>query len=172
MVPNCISLVKASDTTATKGKIKSLFTQRTCGFEKQSNQRGSSKDTACICELQPDSQRWRHHRNLGKRKKLQYFFQFKHFSIFSNKIGADFIQTNSKISFWNDILKKKNFQFWNFVINVWFILRQNFFFNKDCSKVKDKKNLLHKLEDIAWKRHTVVKIFTNPPPFGAGRIEC
>ena len=85
-------------------------------------------NTACICELQPDSQRWRHRRNSGKRnKKLQYFFQFKQFSHFSNKIGANFIQTNSKISFCNDILKKKKFQFWDFVINFWFILKQNFF---------------------------------------------
>ena len=44
-------------------------------------------------------------------KKLQYFSQFKHFSLFSSKIGADFIQTNSKISFWNNILKKYFFQF-------------------------------------------------------------
>ena len=49
------------------------------------------------------------------------------------------------------------------MINFLFILKQNFFFNKDCSKVKDKKNLLHKWEGVARKRHTVVKIFTNPP---------
>ena len=36
-----------------------------------------------------------------------HFFQFQHFSLFSNKIGADLIPTNSKISFWNDVLKKK-----------------------------------------------------------------
>ena len=34
-----------------------------------------------------------------------HFFQFQHFSLFSNKIGADLIPTNSKISFWNDVLK-------------------------------------------------------------------
>ena len=37
-------------------------------------------------------------------------------------------------------------------------------------KVKDKKYLLHKLQGVARKRHTVVTIFTTPPPFGAGRI--
>ena len=52
----------------------------------------------------------------------------KNFNIsLNNRIGADFIQTNSKISFWNDILKKK-IQFRNFVINFWFILKRNFFF--------------------------------------------
>ena len=33
-------------------KSHSVSSKRTCGFEVQSN-------TACICELRPDSQRWR-----------------------------------------------------------------------------------------------------------------
>ena len=68
------------------------------------------ENTACISELQTDSQRWHHHQNSGQRKKkLQYFLQFKHFSPFINRIVADFIQTNSNISFWNDIWKKNFF---------------------------------------------------------------
>ena len=129
--------------------------------------------TACICELQSDSQRWRHHRNSGKRKReLQHFFQFKHFSLFSNTIGADFIQTNSKISFGNGILKKKFFSILKFCDQLLIHIKTKlFFFNKDGSRVKDKKNLQHRLEVVARKRHTVVKIFKNPPPFGAGRIK-
>ena len=43
------------------------------------------------------------------KEKLRYIYNCPHFSLFSNKIGADFIQTNSRLSFGNDILKKKLF---------------------------------------------------------------
>ena len=96
--------------------------------------------TACICELQPDSQRWRHCQNSGKRKKLQYFFQFSHFCLFSNKIGADFIQTNSKISFWNDILKKFFFPILKFRNQLLIHIKTKLFFSiKIVQKLKTKK---------------------------------
>ena len=87
------------------------------------------ENTACISELQTDSQRWRHHQNSGQRKKkLQYFLQFKHFSPFINRIVADFIQTNSNISFWNDILKKKFFSILKFCDQLLVHIKTKLFF--------------------------------------------
>ena len=74
-----------------------------------------------------------------KGKKLQYFFKFKHFSLFSNRISADFIQTNSKIPIWNDISKKNFFSILKFCDQLLIHIKTELFFNKDGSKIKTKK---------------------------------
>ena len=82
----------------------------------------------------------------AKGKKLQYFFQFKHFSLFSNKIGANFIQTNSKISFCNDILKKNYFSIFKFCDQLLIHVKKPFFSIKIVQKLKTKK-----IYYINWK---------------------
>ena len=120
---------------------------------------------ACICELQLDSQRWRHRRNSGKRNKKNFniSFNLNILAFLAIKLVQILFKQVARYLF-AMIFWKIFFSILKFCDQLLIHIKTKlFFFNKDCSKVKDKKNLLHNLEGVARKRHTVVKIFTNPP---------
>ena len=107
-------------------------------------------NTACICKLQPDSQRWRHHRNSGKRKKnFNISFNLNILAFLAIKLVQILFKQVARYLFgmiWYKLKKKIFFNFKFCDQLLIHIKTKLFFFNKDCSKVKDKK-----IYYINWK---------------------
>ena len=100
-----------------------------------------------------------------KEKTFNIFFNFDILAFFAIKLMLILFKQNGKY-FSGAIFWKKEF----FFILKFFIYIKKTFFNKGGSKVAGKK--LHKLERIFLARHTVDKIFKNPPLLVQAVLKC